>query len=786
MKFSKNAQTALTIAKDYANKFNSKNVGTEHLLIGLIKSEDPTLNDTFNKLNVSTSHISEVITSILNIDQINKTQKLSPSIDLTPRVLKIIEFAKGIAQKLNKTNVEVIHMFLSLLYENDGVAVSILLEYGLDFDSVKSIIRQEFGEEIDNTLRADLPEVISPFLDNISREVDKDNLPVKFVRDIDYNNIFMTLGKRHNTNIIITGDPGVGKKDIVYEIARRIQRKQAPESMHGKVILEVKLKSLISGTKYRGDFESRIEILQDFLKNNSNIILFISDISLITRIEGTSNIEEYFSELFELDDINFIGLCDTDNFKKHIDRISYIVSNFEVINIAPTNKKETLDIISNNIKMYEDFHGVKYKKDVLDYAINLSSRYITDRSQPTAAINLIDECGAYVKIKNQNIDEETIKNERKLEDLEKQKVDLVKGFKLEQAANIRDEQDKLKISDNIQKNTFKKTKIVDTDILKHIIFKKTCIPVSDINGTLPNLMEVRDKLVKSYVSQSQAIECIISHFKRVKTGLQDPTRPLASFLFLGPTGVGKTYLCELISEEFFHNKSNFLKIDMSEFMDKHSVSKLIGSPPGYVGYGERCLLGDFVKEKPYSLILLDEVEKAHPDVMNIFLQVLDKGDLTDSTGRKVNFKNTILVFTSNIGAENFEKTNIGFASNSSVSTMDMENSLKGYFKPEFLNRLDEIVQFSHLTDDDIYTLVDIMSKKFVDKLRKVHRIKFILTEEARKYIAEHGYSRKYGARFLRRFFEKHIECEVATIIIDRDTKPKKITCKLVEDKLIIE
>ena len=786
MKFSKNAQAALTIAKDYANKFNSKNVGTEHLLIGLIKSEDPTLNDTFDKLKVSTSHISEVITSILNIDQINKTQKLSPSIDLTPRVLKIIEFAKGIAQKLNKTNVEVIHMFLSLLYENDGVAVSILLEYGLDFDSVKSIIRQEFGEEIDNTLSAELPEVVSPFLDNISKEVDKDNLPVKFVRDIDYNNIFMTLGKRHNTNIIITGDPGVGKKDIVYEIAKRIRRKQAPESMHGKVILEVKLKSLISGTKYRGDFESRIEILQDFLKNNSNIILFISDISLITRIEGTSNIEEYFSELFELDDINFIGLCDTDNFKKHIDRISYIVSNFEVINIAPTNKKETLDIISNNIKMYEDFHGVKYKKDVLDYAINLSSRYITDRSQPTAAINLIDECGAYVKIKNQNIDEETIKNQRKFEDLEKQKVDLIKGFKLEQAANIRDEQNKLKISDNIQKNTFKKTKIVDTDILKHIIFKKTGIPVSDINGTLPNLIEVKDKLVKSYVSQSQAIECIISHFKRVKTGLQDPTRPLASFLFLGPTGVGKTYLCELISEEFFHNKSNFLKIDMSEFMDKHSVSKLIGSPPGYVGYGDRCLLGDFVKEKPYSLVLLDEVEKAHPDVMNIFLQVLDKGDLTDSTGRKINFKNTILVFTSNIGADNFEKTNIGFSSNSSVSTMDMENSLKGYFKPEFLNRLDEIVQFSHLTDEDIYTLVDIMSKKFVDKLKKVHRIKFILTEEARKYIAEHGYSRKYGARFLRRFFEKHIECEVATIIIDRETKPKKITCKLVEDKLIIE
>lgn len=785
MKFSKNAQHALTIAKEYANKFNSKNVGTEHLLIGLIESDDITLRDTFDRLNVSTSHIIEVINSILSIDEINKTQKLSPAIDFTPRVLKIIEFAKGIAQKLKRNNVEVIDLFLSLLYENDGVAVSILLEYGLDFVSVKAIIRKEFGDEIDKTLTTELPEAVAPFIFNISKEVENDTLPVKFVRNIDYENIFMTLGKRHNTNLIITGDPGVGKKDVVNEIARRIHKKQAPESICNKIILEVKLKSLISGTKYRGDFESRIEILQDFLKNNNNIILFISDISLITRIEGTTNIEEYFSELFDIDDINFIGLCDTDNFKKHIDRISYIVNNFEVVNIAPTNTEETLEILNNNIKMYEQYHEVKYKKNVLDYAINISSRYITDRSQPTAAINLIDECGAYVKIRNQNIDEAIIKNDRQLEQLEKKKVNLLKDYKLEEASAVKTEQEKIKIPEVIQQNNFKKTKIVDIDILKHVIYKKTGIPVTDLNGALPNLAEVRKKLTNSYVSQSQAIDSIINHFKRVKTGLQDPTRPLASFLFLGPTGVGKTYLCELISQEFFHNKSNFLKIDMSEFMDKHSVSKLIGSPPGYVGYGETCLLGDFVKEKPYSLILLDEVEKAHPDVMNIFLQILDKGDLTDGTGRKINFKNTILVFTSNIGAETLDKESIGF-NNSPTSILDVENSLKTYFKPEFLNRLDEIVYFEHLTDEDIYKLVDIMNKKFVDKLRKVHNIRFVLTLEARKYISEHGYSRKYGARFLRRFFEKHIEFEVATIIIERTAKPRKITCKIEDNKLIIE
>tara|TARA_X000001382_G_scaffold43132_1_gene29078 strand:- start:358 stop:2718 length:2361 start_codon:yes stop_codon:yes gene_type:complete len=786
MKFSKNAQAALTIAKKYATKFNSKNVGTEHLLIGLIESNDVILNDTFSKLNVSTNHINEVVISILSIDQINKTQKLSPAMDYTPRVVKIIEFSKGIAQKLNKNNVEIIHLFLSLLYENDGVAVSILSEYGLDFESVKSVIKKEFGQEIDEELSIDLPEAISPFLEDITENIKSGVITTKFVRDIDYNNMFLTLGKKHNTNIIITGDPGVGKKGIVYELARRIIKKQAPEEICNKKILEIKLKSLISGTKYRGDFEGRMDIIQSYLKKNPDIIVFINDISLITRIEGTSNIEEYFCELFDMDDINFIGICDSDNYKKYIERISYIVSNFEVINIKPTDYDETLYIVNNNIRAYEEFHNVKYKKEVLEYSINLSSRYLTDRSQPTSAINLLDECGAYVKIRNQNIDEQKIKNQRILEDLENQKIDLVKNYKFDAATKIKEKQQQYKISDNIQQKTSKVIKTVDNNILKQLIFKKTGIPVSDINGALPSLDQVRRRLIESYVSQSVAIECIMNHFKRVKTGLQDPSRPLASFLFLGPTGVGKTYLCELISQELFHNKSNFLKIDMSEFMDKHSVSKLIGSPPGYVGYGDRCILGDFVKEKPYSLVLLDEVEKAHPDVMNIFLQVLDKGDLTDGTGIKINFKNTILAFTSNIGSDTLDKSSIGFSSTTPSSTIDIENSLKSYFKPEFLNRLDEIVQFNHLTDSDIYNLVDILNKKFIDKLRNVHKIKFVLTEEARKYISEHGYSRKYGARFLRRFFEKHIECEVATILIDRDVKPKKITCKLEYNKLIIE
>lgn len=786
MKFSKNAQSALAIAKKYAQDYNSKNAGTEHLLIGLLECKDKTLDDTFKKLNVEPSVLTEVVTSILSIDNINKTHKLSPIINYTPRVIKIIDFAKGIAQKLNKNNVDVIHLFLSLLYENDGVAVSILLEYGLNFDSVKNVLKKEFGEEIDaKEFGVTLPENILQYFNNITAQIENNKLENVFNRKADYNSFFLTLSKKHNTNIIVTGEPGVGKRSIVYELAKRIVKKQAPENLCDRLVLEIKLKSIISGTKYRGDFESRMESVHNFLKNNPNVVVIIPDISLITRIEGTSNVEEYFGELFELDDVNFIGITDSDNYKKHLESNSYIISNFEVINIKPTNKEETLSIVKNNIYTYEKFHSVKYKENVFNYAIDLSSRYLVEQSQPTATINLLDECGAYLSIKNKILDENIIDLQNKSEELEDRKINLVKDCRFDDAIKVKDEQQEVisKISTTAKKVGRKKN-VVDIDLLKEIIFRKTGIPVSEINGSLPNLSSAIDKIKSSYVSQGRAIDSIFEHFKRVKTGLQDPSKPLGSFLFLGPTGVGKTYLCELISEEFFHHRNSFLKIDMSEFMDKHAVSKLIGSPPGYVGYKDRCILGDFVKENPYSLILFDEIEKAHPEIVNIFLQILDKGDLTDSTGRKINFKNTIIVFTSNIGAELFETKTIGFKE-AAMSTVDLENKLQTFFKPEFMNRLDEIITFDHLKNEDILNLVHILLKKFIAKLRKIHKIKFSVTKEALNYIASHGYSKKYGARFLKRYFQKHIECMVATIIISSKIKPNSLTCKIENNELII-
>ena len=788
MKFSPSAQSALALSKNYAEEFKCRYTGTEHLLLGLIDCEDYFLEQTFNTLKVDADNLKDVVISILNVEDNARLFKPGKSPNFTPRVFRIIDFAKNLAEKLNKQTVGVIHLFLSLLYENDGVATSILIEYGLNFDNVKNAIQQELGDiETSVAKHSNLPESLESYFIDLTHQAATDELQSTFSRDAEFEKIYLILGKKHNTNIIITGEPGVGKRSVVYELARRINKKLTPSHLQNKRILELKLKTLISGTKFRGDFEARVDILQDYLKKHNDVILFINDIALITRIDGTSNIEEYFSELFSSDDINFIGTCTSDDYKKYINDITTISSNFENIVVKPTSENETTGILHKMIPFYEKFHDVKYQEDIVPSIVKLSSRYITDRSQPSSALDLLDECGSFIKNQSGNTSETIIKLQQKLEDNRKKKNTCVESFKFDEGLRLKKRETTL--SNKLKKefaagseDEFNKT--INSAVVKKILSTKTGIPVTDINGSsLPDLKEVSSSIKEKYVSQSKAINSILYHFKRVKTGLQDPTRPLGSFLFIGPTGVGKTYLCELIADHFFNNRQNFLKIDMSEFMEQHSVSKLIGSPPGYVGYGDRSILCDFVKSNPYSLILLDEIEKAHPDVVNIFLQVLDKGELTDSVGRKINLKNCIIAFTSNIGSELFDKETIGFG-DTAFGTMDLEVSLRKFFKPEFLNRLDEIIKFEHLVKDDIYDLVDIETKRFSIKLEESNNISFALTEQAREHIAAQGYSRKYGARFLRRFFEKHIEVEVASIIIQKNDKLEKITCKLTDDKLI--
>jgi len=788
MKFSTSAQSALALSKNYAEEFKCRYTGTEHLLLGLIDCEDSFLEQTFNTLKVDSTNLKDVVISILNIEENNKLFKPGKSPNFTPRVFRIIDFAKNLAEKLNKQTVGVIHLFLSLLYENDGVATSILIEYGLNFDNVKNAIQQELGDiETSVKVHSNLPESLESYFIDLTHQAATDELQSTFSRDAEFEKIYLILGKKHNTNIIITGEPGVGKRSVVYELARRITKKLTPLHLQNKRILELKLKTLISGTKFRGDFEARIDILQDYLKKHSDVILFINDIALITRIDGTSNIEEYFSELFSSDDINFIGTCTADDYKKYINDITTISSNFENIVVKQTSMKETTGILHKMIPFYEKFHDVTYQDTIVPDIVKLSSRYITDKSQPSSALDLLDECGSFIKNQSGNTSETLIKLQQKLEDVRKQKNICVESFKFDEGVRLKKREttlsNKLK-RDLAASKRDEFNKIINSDIVKNILSNKTGIPVTDINGSnLPDLNLVSTSLKEKYVSQNKAINSILYHFKRVKTGLQDPLRPLGSFLFIGPTGVGKTYLCELVADHFFYNKQNFLKIDMSEFMEPHSVSKLIGSPPGYVGYGDRSILCDFIKTNPYSLLLLDEIEKAHPDVVNIFLQVLDKGELADSVGRKINFKNCIIVFTSNIGSQLFDKDSIGFGV-TAISSIDLENACQKFFKPEFLNRLDEIIRFEHLIEDDIYNLVDIEAKKFSTKLEESNKIKFILNQDAREYIASQGYSRKYGARFLRRFFEKNIEIEVASMIIKKREKLEKITCKLKGDKLL--
>jgi len=789
MKFSSTAQSALAASKSYAEQFKSRYAGTEHLLLGLIESDDKFLDQTFNRLEVDIIHLKDIVISILNIEETNKLFKSDSGPAFTPRVLRIIDFAKGLAEKLEKNTVDVIHLFLSLLYENDGVATSILMEYGLNFDNVKNAIQKELGpiNTTSRVVKSNIPESLEPYFIDLTYQAARDELQSTFSRDAEFDKIYLVLGKKHNTNLIISGEPGVGKKSVVYELARRITKKLTPNHLHDKRILELKLKTLIGGTKFRGDFEARMDVLQDYLKNNTDVILFINDIALITRIDGSANIEEYFSELFNSDDINFIGTCTADDYKKYIDDITTISSNFENIIVKQTNLEETKGILYNMIPMYEKFHNVKYNKNIVQDIVKLSSRFIFDKSQPAASLDLLDECGSHIKNQISNTSEQIVQIQQKLDGIQKQKLEAVEAFNFEDGIKLKRKQTLLfnRLKKEITKQkAVEFDKVITDTVVRDILSIKTNIPISNIRGSsLPDLNKVEKTLKERYISQDKAITSLLHHFKRVKTGLQDPKRPLGSFLFIGPTGVGKTYLCELISEYFFYNQQNFLKIDMSEFIEAHSVSKLIGSPPGYVGYGDRSILCDFIKNNPYSLLLLDEIEKAHPDVVNIFLQVLDKGELTDSVGRKINLKNCIIVFTSNIGSDLFDKDSIGFGG-TAISSMDLENACQKFFKPEFLNRLDEIIRFDHLSKEDIYNLVNIQLNIFADKLYQINNIEFILTDDARDYIAEQGYSRKYGARFLRRFFEKHIETEIATLLITSKRQLKKITCKVTNNKLI--
>ena len=788
MKFSPTAQEALAASKSYAEEFKSRYAGTEHLLLGLIESGDIFLEQTFNRLDVDRTHLKDIVISILNIEETNKLFKSDIGPSFTPRVLRIVDFAKGLAQKLEKNTVDVIHLFLSLLYENDGVATSILMEYGLNFDNVKNAIQKELGDIKTSTdlSRSSIPESLEPYFIDLTYQASTNELQSTFSRDAEFDKIYLVLGKKHNTNLIITGDPGVGKKSVVYELARRITKKLTPNHLHDKRILELKLKTLIGGTKFRGDFEARMDILQNYLKDNTDVILFINDIALITRIDGTANIEEYFSELFNSDDINFIGTCTADDYKKYIDDITTISSNFENITVKQTDLEETKGILYNMIPIYERFHNVKYNRSIVEDIVKMSSRFIFDKSQPAASLDLLDECGSHIKNQISNTSEQIVQLQQQIDSIQEQKLVAVEGHNFEDGIKLRRKETTL--SNKLKKEVIKQKavefdKVITDDIVRDILSIKTNIPISNIRGSsLPDLHKVEHSLKERYISQRRAIASLLHHFKRVKTGLQDPSRPLGSFLFIGPTGVGKTYLCELISEYFFYNKQNFLKIDMSEFIEPHSTSKLIGSPPGYVGYGDRSILCDFIKNNPYSLLLLDEIEKAHPDVVNIFLQVLDKGELTDSVGRKINFKNCIIVFTSNIGSELFTKDSIGFGS-TAISSIDLENACQKFFKPEFLNRLDEIIRFEHLSKEDIYNLVQIQLQLFAQKLEETNNIEFILTDEARDYISQQGYSKKYGARFLRRFFEKHIETEIATLLIKNTTNLKKLTCKLKAGRL---
>lgn len=716
--FDQNSINALNTAEDYAVYYNDSYVSSECLLLGLIENCDNKIRSVLDSLEISKSDI---------LNRLKKTLKNSNSPTYSNK--KDIVYGTSVGKALKKvtsqnSTIRAYNIFKTLITIDEKAS-----SYITSVDSNNYLVPKilsSFDKE-DSPIKSPIKRINTTSnknIINVKHLLKYNKISPKFVRYIDYDNLFISLNKKHNNNVLLVGDSGVGKKEIAYELMRKIYDKECPKSFYNKKLFMLNIIDIISDTKYRGELESKISDLLDKLKLLKNSIFLVVDISVIFRYSGGTSIESYFFEIFDLENLNFICTCDYEFYKKNVERSSYMRNTFKIVNIDSSSKDETLSIIKNSIKTYEKFHKVKYNEDIFDDIYEISGRYIPNEPQPSCSINLLDESGCYSRIKNK--------------------------------------------------------KVVDKDDIRYIISKKTNITMENINS-FPDLEHVRSKINGKYVSQQNALDKVISYLYKIKVGLQNPNKPLVSFLFLGPTGVGKTYLCELISEYFFKENS-FLRIDMSEYMEKSSITKFIGSSPGYVGYKDSSVLVDFVTKNPYSLILFDEIEKADKNIIDVFLQILDKGDLTISDGRKVNFKNNIVVFTSNLGYDLFNKEKIGFAKNGNMlpSFEELDNMLCNHFKPELINRIDDVVIFDHFTDNDVSNLLDIMLNDFSERVGSQYNIEIELSDKVKKYIIENGYSKKYGARFLYRFFNKNIENRASSMIVD-NKNVKKLEFNLSDD-----
>lgn len=841
-KFSQRVKNVLTYSREEAIRLGNSYIGLEHLLLGIIREGDGMAIQIIKYFGIDIDDIRRIVeASIRNAEKTYKKPENIPLIKQAERALKITYLE---AKLFNSELIGTEHLLLAILKDEDNLVTKTFQKKGIDYgavkDEVKSLTLRNEDHKIEpvseippDSTEEDFEEGIksyggskkvqdskskTPVLDNFGSDLtlaaEEDRLDPIVGRQKELERIAQILSRRKKNNPILIGEPGVGKSAIAEGLALRIIERKVSRALFNKRIITLDLASLVAGTKYRGQFEERMKAVLNELEKNPDIILFIDEIHTIVgagNASGALDASNMFKPALARGDIQCIGATTLNEYRQYIEKDGALERRFQKILVEPTTPEETIDILNNIKEKYEDHHLVTYTPEAIKACVSLTLRYVSDRFLPDKAIDALDEAGSRVHITNIHVPIEIINIENRIEETKLKKTNAISSQKFEEAAEFRDLEKKLQSQLDDEKQKWEEeSKIhresVSEDNVSEVIAMMTGVPVQRIaQNEGDRLLNMEGDLENSVIGQKEAIKKVVKAIRRNRAGLKDPNKPIGTFVFLGPTGVGKTYLAKVLSKFLFDSEDALVRVDMSEYMEKFAVSRLVGAPPGYVGYEEGGQLTEKVRRKPYSIVLLDEIEKAHPDVFHLLLQVLDDGILTDSLGRKVDFKNTIIIMTSNIGSRQLKDFGggVGFATNAkkaskaSYASGVLENALKRTFAPEFLNRIDDVVVFEPLDRDDIHKIIDIELKHLFNRVYDLG-YKMKVSAKAKDYIVEKGWDAQFGARPLKRAIQKYVEDSLAEEIIkikmsegdiinvDFDAKKKDIVIKITKPKLPVK
>jgi ATP-dependent Clp protease ATP-binding subunit ClpC len=799
-RFTDRARKVMALANQEAQRFNHEYIGTEHILLGLVKEGSGVGATVLKNLDVDIKKLRLEVEKLVKSGPDMVTMGKLPH---TPRAKKVIEFAIEEARSLNHNYVGTEHLLLGLLRESEGIAAQVMMNLGLRLEDVRQEVLNLLGAGVEppeaNGLDmkmgpsvAGKPKSKTPALDSFGRDLTQlaadGELDPVIGRKREIERLIQILCRRTKNNPVLLGEAGVGKTAIVEGLSQQIVNKQVPELLKEKRLVVLDLAMMVAGTKYRGQFEERIKAVINEVRRAKSVILFIDELHTLVGAggaEGAIDASNVLKPALARGEVQCIGATTLDEYRKHIEKDGALERRFQTIIVDPPSKEETLDILRGLQDRYEAHHRVRFTDEALFQAVELSTRYITGRCLPDKAIDVVDESGARIRLKNMTPPPDLNTLEEKIEKLQREKDEAVRSADYERAASLRDEaQQLLNDKAQMQKKWYEENKeatgIVDPEVIAEVVSNMTGVPLTRLEKKeTQRLLELEAEIHKQVVSQDEAIAAVSKAVRRSRSGMKDPNRPMGCFIFLGPSGVGKTLLAQALAEFMFSDRNALIRLDMSEFMEKHNVSRLVGAPPGYVGYEEGGQLTERIRRRPYAVLLLDEIEKAHPDVYNILLQIMDEGRLTDSFGRIIDFKNVVVIMTSNIGAELIKSnSSFGFGKKTPEANYEkmkdmLHKEVERHFRPEFLNRVDDVIVFKPLSRENLTAIVEYELAKVFKRLTE-HGLRLELSTAAKEFLIDKGYNPEFGARPLRRAIEHYIEDPLSEAVLRGEFKGKNV------------